>query len=130
MAQRALKPCSRPGCSELVATGRCPQHAATVDGQRGTAADRGYDTRWQRERKRFIAEKFAAGVVCCECGCGFYLPNTQVEVDHRIPHRGDPQLFWDRANWQLLTKRCHSRKTALEDGGLGNHSAPRLRGSL
>lgn len=36
-------------------------------------------------------------------------------VDHIRPHRGDMFLFWDRANWQSLCKRCHDRKTASED---------------
>lgn len=36
-------------------------------------------------------------------------------VDHIIPHRGDPELFWAVWNWQPLTKRAHDRKTAKED---------------
>jgi len=43
-----------------------------------------------------------------------------VVVDHIIPHRGDLALFWDeKNNWQALCHRCHSRKTAREDGGFG-----------
>jgi 5-methylcytosine-specific restriction protein A len=40
-------------------------------------------------------------------------------VDHRIPHRNDPVLFWDRTNWCAMAKECHDRKTALQDGGFG-----------
>jgi prophage lambdaSa04, HNH endonuclease family protein len=29
-------------------------------------------------------------------------------------------LFWDKTNWQAMSKRCHDRKTAREDGGFGN----------
>ena len=36
-------------------------------------------------------------------------------VDHIQPHRGDPKLFWDQSNWQSLCKRCHDKKTGLED---------------
>ena len=36
-------------------------------------------------------------------------------VDHIIPHRGDPKLFWDRSNWQSLCKPCHDKKTLTED---------------
>ena len=32
-------------------------------------------------------------------------------VDHIVPHRGDPRLFWDEKNWQPLCKECHDRKT-------------------
>ncbi|WP_143035082.1 HNH endonuclease [Marininema mesophilum] len=28
-------------------------------------------------------------------------------------------LFWDKDNWQSLCKRCHDRKTAIEDGRWG-----------
>jgi len=40
-----------------------------------------------------------------------------VVVDHKIPHRGDMNLFWDRSNWQSMAKTCHDKKTATEDGG-------------
>ncbi|WP_260427988.1 hypothetical protein [Burkholderia stagnalis] len=43
-------------------------------------------------------------------------------VDHRIPHRGDPALFWDQSNWCAMSKPCHDAKTAREDGGFGNQS--------
>jgi 5-methylcytosine-specific restriction protein A len=33
-------------------------------------------------------------------------------VDHVVPHRGDPALFWDVENWQSLCATCHARKTA------------------
>ena len=35
-------------------------------------------------------------------------------VDHVVPHRGDPVLFWDEGNWARLCKRCHDAKTARE----------------
>jgi 5-methylcytosine-specific restriction protein A len=40
-------------------------------------------------------------------------------VDHIVPHRGDPDLFWNEDNWQALAKVCHDRKTAMHDGGFG-----------
>lgn len=42
-------------------------------------------------------------------------------VDHikRIESEDD-KLFYDENNLQALCKRCHSRKTAKEDGGFGN----------
>lgn len=39
-------------------------------------------------------------------------------VDHITPHKGDSALFWDKANWQSLCKRCHdSVKQAEEKSG-------------
>lgn len=43
------------------------------------------------------------------------------EVDHIVPHRGDERLFRDEKNLQSLCRPCHSRKTAVEDGGFGNY---------
>ncbi|PAU94052.1 HNH endonuclease, partial [Paracoccus salipaludis] len=46
-------------------------------------------------------------------------------VDHVVPHRGDPERFWDQDGWQPLCASCHSRKTAAEDGGFGNRRPDR-----
>ena len=35
-------------------------------------------------------------------------------LDHIVPHRGMPHLFWDQDNWQGLCIRCHGIKTARE----------------
>ena len=35
-------------------------------------------------------------------------------VDHVVPHRGDPELFWDETNWPPACKPCHDAKTARE----------------
>lgn len=41
-------------------------------------------------------------------------------VDHKVPHRGDAKLFWDRKNLQTMTKQCHDRfKQSQETGGSG-----------
>jgi 5-methylcytosine-specific restriction protein A len=43
-------------------------------------------------------------------------------VDHKIPHSGDYDRFWDEANWQSLCKRHHDIKTATEDGAFGHYA--------
>jgi 5-methylcytosine-specific restriction protein A len=35
-------------------------------------------------------------------------------LDHVVPHRGDPVLFWSESNWQSLCATCHGIKTARE----------------
>jgi hypothetical protein len=35
-------------------------------------------------------------------------------IDHRIPHRGNLTLFWDRSNWDPLCVACHNAKSARE----------------
>lgn len=76
--------------------------------QRGSSHRRGYDARWRKESVAFLEEP--GNRYCC-CGCG----RVANVVDHRIPHRGDMRLFWDRANWSPMAKPCHDRKTATTD---------------
>lgn len=38
-------------------------------------------------------------------------------ADHRIPHRGDLNLFWDRDNLQCLCGPCHSGAKQREEQG-------------
>lgn len=65
------KPCSFPGCSAVVEGGtRCPVHqvarrvSRVADRFRGTAASRGYDSRWQAFRPTWLARyPLCAGVL-------------------------------------------------------------------
>lgn len=86
---------------------------AEADRRRPSARERGYDTRWQRESKAFLALDVNR---LCACGCG----RAADMVDHKIPHRGDMRAFWDRSNWQpMASSPCHSRrKQAQERRGL------------
>lgn len=45
-------------------------------------------------------------------------------VDHRVPHKGAPSLFFNRSNLWLLCKTHHDRKTARYDGGFGREQKP------
>lgn len=98
------------------------ERKALVDKRRPTARERGYTAEWERAAKAFLA---LPGYEFCACGCG-----RQADmVDHRIPHKGDMRLFWDRANWQPMARRCNSAKAAREEGGFGNATRfPRGRG--
>jgi len=78
--------------------------------------------RWRAERARFLRRNPR-----CPCGA------RSDTVDHIIRHRGDPVLFWDRANWQALCKRCHDvLKTSMERnperGGCSADGVPRYAG--
>jgi len=72
-----------------------------------------YGCKWQRARASFLRDHPL---------CAFHLARgavvTAMVVDHKIPHRGDRKLFWDRKNWQSLCKPCHDGvKQALEKSG-------------
>lgn len=82
---------------------------------RGSSAARGYGSKWQRLRNRFIAQH----PICQECQRRGII-KAATDVDHIIPHHGDTELLYDEANLQSLCHECHSRKTAREDGGFGN----------
>ena len=41
-------------------------------------------------------------------------PNSPA-VDHIRPHRGDPELFWDENNMQLVSKGWHDREKQRQE---------------
>lgn len=101
------------GCGIKVAYGvRCAcqiERKAEADRRRPNAHDRGYDSKWKRESKAFLARPENR---LCACGCG----RAANMVDHIIPHKGDRKLFWSQSNWQpLASSPCHnSRKQSQE----------------
>lgn len=79
-------------------------------GERVGARERGYDSRWEKARKTFLARS----PLCVKCEKqGRVTPATV--VDHVIPHRGDRKLFWDSTNWQPLCVECHNRDKQREE---------------
>lgn len=118
--KRAPRPCSYPGCSKYQEVGsRCKAHEnqlrRSFDAKRETAAQRGYGSKWREASKGFLRKHPLCQCPDCDDGRKRITPATV--VDHRVPHRNNMTLFWDRSNWQSMAKRCHDRKTAREDGG-------------
>ncbi|POP53077.1 HNH endonuclease signature motif containing protein [Zhongshania marina] len=73
-----------------------------------------YCYKWQQAAKGFLrrnpwcADHKARGVYV-----------TATVVDHKVAHRGDMKLFWDKNNWQGLCGHCHdSHKQRLEKSGV------------
>jgi 5-methylcytosine-specific restriction protein A len=92
VARRALGVCSHPGCPNI----GCEEHA------RGTARQRGYDAKWERTRRAFLA----ANPDCVRCGA----PAT--EAHHRDglgPLGPNGHEHW---NLEALCKSHHSSETA------------------
>lgn len=122
MPMAPKRPCSAPGCPELVEARFCERHSRAArqqdDARRGSAASRGYGRRWQKARTAYLAEH----PLCRSCEAEGRVTAATV-VDHVEPHRGDMAQFWSEANWQPLCKRHHDTKTASEDGGWGRPSA-------
>lgn len=69
--------------------------------------------RWRALRKAVILRDDFT----CQCGCGVYEPDSaKLVADHREPHRGDLDLFWDEDNLQTLrASPCHNAKKQREE---------------
>lgn len=122
MPKAAPRPCNHPGCGKLVHNASyCEVHQKAkrkqADEQRGNSTQRGYGYRWQKTSQGFLKAHPLCQCEDCQEGAIRLLP-AEV-VDHKIPHKGDMNLFWDRDNWQAMSKPCHDKKTAREDGGFG-----------
>ena len=109
MPRKPKRPCRYPGCPNLCDTGAfCEKHRkeCSPESLRGSAVARGYDARWRQARRQFLQQN-----PLCQCCLGAGRFTAATVVDHLIPHRGDPYLFWDPENWQALCKKCHDEKT-------------------
>jgi 5-methylcytosine-specific restriction protein A len=107
--------CSYPGCNELTHDRYCSKHKREVNKERNEMNSKIYNNRWRKASKAYLKDN----PLCVHCKKEDRL-TPATEVDHIIPHGGDMKRFWDKSNWQSLCKKCHSKKTALEDGGFGN----------
>lgn len=106
------KACSTVGCAGVAAHGYrlckvCAGERARERRATQAAASRLYNSPlWQRARKVVLLEE----PMCRACN-----RRPSREVDHINGDWRDTR----RANLQGLCKRCHSRKTALEQGSFG-----------
>jgi len=122
MPPAPLRPCKKAGCKGLTATRYCSEHDTPAntyqyDQHRGSASSRGYDADWNRLRLQALSRDF---YLCVHCNANGEIKSA-TDVDHIRPFSGkeDP-LRLDIDNLQSLCKACHSRKTVLQDGGLGH----------
>lgn len=77
-----------------------------------------YSRRWKELRKAvWVRDAYTCrktGTLCI----GRYPAGDSPVADHIIPHRGDPDLFWDINNVQTVSKEYHdSEKQGQERAG-------------
>lgn len=85
------------------------------DAERGSAAERGYDARWQKFRKWLLRQPEFA--VCGDCT----LPTKHIDHIDAVEDANDSG-FYALHNLQPLCAGCHARKTIRHDGGYGRKS--------
>lgn len=127
------KICRHPGCSVLTEGAYCDKHEIVnkkqvsksrikYDNTRGSASKRGYDYKWRKYSKQYRLEN----PLCVMCEKEGRLTLAEC-VDHKKAVTGpDDPLFWEPTNHQGLCHKCHSVKTALEDGAFGNTKRERF----
>lgn len=122
MARRALKVCSTRGCPELVQSGRCPTCQANAEQRRGTAAQRGYDSKHRSTFRRNVLRKNPL-CVCEDQGHdhGTQCLRPSTVADHHPLSRKElvdaglnPN---DPAHGRGLCKGCHDRHTSEAQPG-------------
>jgi len=125
MSTAPRRTCAHPKCNRLVTRGRCERH------RRGEADRPNADIRtWYRSLRWFAlrALTLSREPYCVDCLAATTLTQRSrreeleragvrrsTDADHKIPHRGDPALFWDADN---LAGRCHAHHAQKTRRGL------------
>lgn len=100
------------------ARGRCAEHARPVlealeRARRDEPGRQWYhSTRWRTLRRTLLSRR----PLCVRCAAEGR-PTPATDVDHIVPHRGDPALFWRSTNLQGLCAAHHIAKTREERRG-------------
>ncbi len=111
MPFRAKIPCSISNCKEFqYKYGKCKKHwkeyVHDYNQSRDKASLKLYASQsWDRLRLKHLLQQ----PYCIICNT-----TARLEVDHILPHNGNPKLFFNEANLQTLCKQCHSSKTMNE----------------
>jgi len=115
-----------------------PSRLATVSAGgwrsgKDSSTARGYGYKWQQARAAFLRENpwchrclAESGIqatdatqALAECHRLGVRPPPAHLVDHKVPHRGDMTLFWDRNNWEPMCTHHHSSDKQHEEAGAG-----------
>lgn len=119
---RNVPPLLRPVASRL---GFAPGDERATDRRRnllGAGRDLYRDPRWKRLRLEcFLRDAYTcqrSGVIC---GGKYPAPDSPV-ANHKVPHRGNPALFFDLANLETVSKAVHDRLIQAEEQSIpGGH---------
>ena len=110
MPTAPLHPCPIPGCPQLQP---CTIHRREKERQRTKTEPwrKWYHlARWRHPIAGLRAQVLSADPLCQACK-QFGRVELATEVDHIVPHKGDPVKFWALSNLAGLCSACHSAKT-------------------
>lgn len=96
----ALRKCATPGCPELTAATRCPDHQAERERARGTRKQRGYNHAHDKLRAQYAA-RITNGepIACVRCGQRITTPRDLDlgHTDDRAHHSGPEHAHCNRS---------------------------------
>src|SRR5262245_51217934 len=111
MPQRLKTRCRFPGCGRATHGRYCDEHtsaaAQMLAVRRGSAAQRGYDTQWERVA---VQRRQMDCYLCQACLKRGMLTPSSI-VDHIIPIDVRPDWRLEIGNTQVLCRTCHAVKT-------------------
>jgi len=84
-----------------------------------TSTQRGYGYKWQKARETYLRSH----PLCVYCEREGRVTAATV-VDHKVPHRGDQELFWCQDNWQSMCKPHHDGQKQREEAANYSHPGP------
>jgi len=106
------KRCGFRGCPNTTRARYCDEHVPLArkfyDRQRGTTAERGYDSDWERVAEHRRQLDCGLCQACLEDG----LVTASPIVDHIIPLHVRPDWRLEIGNTQVLCHPCHTHKSS------------------
>lgn len=115
-----MRVCSVPGCPEIYPRTqgtRCPQHRAQADKARGTATQRGYNSRGHRQFRTAVLIRDMICVLCTvrPATVADHYPRSRKQLEDLGLNPNDP------THGRGLCHDCHSKQTAQhQPGGFNN----------
>lgn len=111
-----MRVCSVPACPEIFDEtngSRCAHHRRAADRQRGTAAQRGYNTAGHQRFRRSVLSRDPICVLCrlAQSTVADHYPRSRKELEALGLNPDDPQ------HGRGLCKPCHDTETAAHQPG-------------
>ncbi|SFP84637.1 Recombinase [Butyrivibrio proteoclasticus] len=115
MPRRALHPCQHPGCPNICEGRYCDAHKMMhPNNDRMNAAERGYGSKWQKARKRFLdrPENF----FCLECKKeGVFTRAINKGQVNQYYVEGNHEAIIDTETWEAVQEELKRREDFMRD---------------